>query len=527
MLPPEPAFMDFEGLRLRIVAGDPGLVRLTLALRAVLTILVGILLTRALPQPHPLAATVGIYLSLLLGLMVNDPLPGRRKGTLWLCGLASIASFSLGVGLIAWPWLSNLFFVLLAGLSHYLGKFGFRYGSLGLMSFFGFLMARIFPVPAAGLPVMTTAILVGTALAYVLRFWWLPDRPERILRWTYLAFQARCQLQRRQPSVRGLARLNEAALALDDQLRVLQAEELRRQLFQAELRLGQWTEARLTGQPEPEIESFDCPLPEVPPGTLLDVITYRGAGLPERLGVLAAQAILAVSLALWLGQSLAPDHWYWCAMASYMVFMQVRTLGDSLVRAFSRLAGTGMGLILGLLAGASLPLAGALPLVAILLCLFAGYYMSRISVFWMLLFNTTAISLLYTLLGQDAPQLMQLRLGMTLLGSLLGSLVALLVVPVRTAQKARSQASQVLEQILRLEDGGQLPELRAIDHLVFNLRRIGSSGSLLPMRLPETARLVRATAHLAYASRHYMIHRDEHWRERVRRSADEVRARLS
>ena len=526
MLPPETPRMDLQGLRLRVVAGDPGLVRLFLALRAVLTILLGVLLARLFP-PHPVAATVGVYLSLLLNLMVNDPLPSRRQGTLGLCGLASATSFALGSALAFWPALSDLIFVLLAGLSYYVCQFGFRQAALGLMTFFAYLMACIFPAPPLGLAPFLVAIGLGTGLAYALRFWLLPDRPQRILLWTYRAFQACWQLQGKKPSERGLARLNEAALALDEQFRMLQAEDLRRQLFEAELRAGQWTEARLRGHPQEALEPFACELPEVPPATVLDVSTYRSAGLPDRIGILALQTFLAVGLAVWLGQWLAPDHWYWCAAASYMVFMQVRTLGDNLVRAFTRLAGTGVGMVSGLLVSQCLPAHGLAPLLTIPACFFAGYYMSRISVFWMLLFNITGMAQLYTLMGADMPQLLQLRLWMTLFGCLLGTLVALLVMPVRTAEKARARARQVLEQILQLEGGGELPELRAIDHMVFHLRRLGSSGSLIPLRLPETARLVQATARLAYTSRHYMARRDEHWQERVRLAAEEVRARLS
>jgi len=121
----------------RLVAADPGLVRLRLAGSAVLGIVLAVL--ALLPAHVPLTVTlVGAIAAMMTAFTVNDPTPGGQAVTLglaFLTGAASITVASLGS---AMPPLDSIVFVLLIFVAVYAQRFGARGTALGSIAFFLF-----------------------------------------------------------------------------------------------------------------------------------------------------------------------------------------------------------------------------------------------------------------------------------------------------------------------------------------------------------------------------------------------------
>ncbi|MFB9734052.1 FUSC family protein [Streptomyces thermocoprophilus] len=165
-----------------------------------------------------------------------------------------------------------------------------------------------------------------------------------------------------------------------------------------------------------------APVPASPDGRGLDRITTRQA----------VQATAGAALALVAGQLVSGERWYWAVGATWWVFVNTTSRGETLVRGFRRVLGTVIGLVLGFLA--ALPVHGApLPTaVLVAVCVFGIFYTAAVSYTWMMLWVTLLAALLYGLLGVLTPGLLVLRLTETGVGALGAVLAVLFVLPVTT-----------------------------------------------------------------------------------------------
>ena len=164
----------------------------------------------------------------------------------------------------------------------------------------------------------------------------------------------------------------------------------------------------------------------------------RGPGLAGRLRELApstrsaVQASIGGALAIVGGELLSAQRWYWAVIAGFIVFGNTTSRGDLLVKSWRRVIGT----LLGIVAGTVLAtvLAGQLVLnaVAMLLCIFLGFYLLRVSYAAMTFFITIMLGMLYDILGTFTPGLLVLRLEETAIGVTASVVAAMLVLPMRT-----------------------------------------------------------------------------------------------
>lgn len=157
-----------------------------------------------------------------------------------------------------------------------------------------------------------------------------------------------------------------------------------------------------------------------------------GTGLARPTTRQAFQATAACALALFVGQVLSEDRWYWAVGTAWWIFVNTASRGETLVRGFRRVLGTLIGMAVGLLVaiplnGAPVPTAG---LVAI--CVFGIFYTAAVSYSWMMLAVTVMAGLLYGLLGVLDPSLLVLRLAETGVGAGCAALAVVLVLPVTT-----------------------------------------------------------------------------------------------
>ncbi|MFF5253349.1 FUSC family protein [Streptomyces leeuwenhoekii] len=201
--------------------------------------------------------------------------------------------------------------------------------------------------------------------------------------------------------------------ATTDRLPELFASVLLSVLSAAAVRFGLWCyERRLP----------PAPVPAPPGGTGLARVTTRQA----------VQATAGAGFALVVGQLVSGQRWYWAVGATWWIFVNTTSRGETLVRGFRRVLGTVLGIGLGLLV--AVPAQGAALPTAVLaaVCVFGIFYTAAVSYTWMMLCVTVLAGTLYGLLGVLTPGLLALRLAETAVGALGAALAVLLVLPVTT-----------------------------------------------------------------------------------------------
>ncbi|MFF0461458.1 FUSC family protein [Streptomyces mexicanus] len=166
-----------------------------------------------------------------------------------------------------------------------------------------------------------------------------------------------------------------------------------------------------------------APAAPAPPG---------GTGLARVTTRQAVQAVAGSGFALVVGQLVSGQRWYWAVGATWWVFVNTASRGETLVRGFRRVLGTLLGIGLGVLL--VLPLHGvAVPTAALVaVCVFGIFYTAAVSYTWMMLWVTLLAESLYGLLGVLTPGLLALRLAETAVGALGAWLAVVFVLPVTT-----------------------------------------------------------------------------------------------
>ena len=238
----------------RFIASDPALARVKMGLRAMLGLGLSLAaiagLGKLLHQPLSVAL-VGVMMGQMASISVQDPHPREQRMTL-LCaipisvvsvGLAALSASSLVV--------SALVFLGVIFLAVAAQRFGPRGVGLGMIGFMLFFLSLFFHAPVAELPWVLASVTVGGAVAYAVRFWLIPDRPEASLRRAFAAFRRSLSLlmvdlskvldvsderQRLALLRRAARRANEAALAVEQQLEHVDPESLTHGFGKAELR---------------------------------------------------------------------------------------------------------------------------------------------------------------------------------------------------------------------------------------------------------------------------------------------------
>ncbi|MET9002182.1 FUSC family protein [Amycolatopsis sp. Hca4] len=240
----------------RLVAADPGLVRLRLAGSAVLGIVLAV--AALLPAHVPLTVTlVGAIAAMMTAFTVNDPTPGGQAVTLvlaFLTGAASITVASLGS---ARPPLDSIVFVLLIFVAVYAQRFGARGTALGSIAFFLFFFPMFLQAHVKQVPQLLMALAVGVLANAVVRFVLMRHNAEAEFLRVRRAFRARLGAvlrateahlavsgsERTRKQLRSaLARLHECVLLIEDAapdvLDARAADRLRRRAIEVELAVG-------------------------------------------------------------------------------------------------------------------------------------------------------------------------------------------------------------------------------------------------------------------------------------------------
>ncbi|MET9359308.1 FUSC family protein [Streptomyces sp. NPDC006632] len=242
------------------------------------------------------------------------------------------------------------------------------------------------------------------------------------------------------------------------------------------------------------------------PVTAALVAPAPGRGLYRATTRQAVQAVVGAGFALAVGQLLSPDRWYWAVGATWWIFVNTTSRGETLVRGFRRVLGTVIGAGAGL--AVAVPLHGAPVPTAVLiaLCVFGIFYTAAVSYTWMMLSVTLMASLLYGLLGVLDTDLLALRFFETGVG-MAGSVIAVLIVlPITTHATTDAWVRHALHSVrasaaaaaarLAGDDADPLPHIAQLE-LTLGRVRLSLAPLVHPLN-PVRARKARARQILGY-----------------------------
>jgi uncharacterized membrane protein YccC len=177
----------------------------------------------------------------------------------------------------------------------------------------------------------------------------------------------------------------------------------------------------------------------------------RAAGLP-RYTRNAIQIGIAAGAAIALGVLISPQRYYWAVLAAFITFMGAHNAGEQIRKALFRVAGTVIGIGVGSLLVSAVGHHTLWSITIVLVSLFLGLYLFRVSYAFMALAITVSVSQLYQQLGEFTNSLLLVRLEETALGAAVAIVVVMLVLPLRTRQVLRVALRQHLEAVELLVD---------------------------------------------------------------------------
>ena len=526
-----------------MVASDPGLLRLGMALRGTVAVflmtVVAVLLGRWFGT-SPVEFAAGVTLSMMAPFLMREPTRRQRERTLLMLALPSAAAEVATTLLHGRGVLGDSFFLVLVFVCFLLQARGPRAIALGLIAVVISYVGLFLELPPTTLPLQMLSVALAVPVTWFACFAVVPLRRAATLRRTVQAVQGRAALVLReagglaagQPATvrrlrRSLARLNEAALAADDQMAVLdpagsaplrlrlmdlelaaarlavapldavagQASRRQAARFQANerrLRRGRWSRHHLQGPnthgPQTAVASALADLMRaasalglaaaVPPAPPVSVPAPPPGPLAWRI---ALRVTLASALAMAGGMMVSPQRWFWAVITVYVVFLNARSRGDTIYKGVQRLGGTLLGLVAGITLAAALAGQPVAQSVVLLAAVFGMYYFFLVSYVVGIFCVTVFLGLLYSLLGASLEPLLLLRVEETAVGAAAAMLVAICVLPARTRDQvqrsgagvlqALAEAAGVCRDMLAGQPGANpVPAMRAVDRQVADLR---------------------------------------------------------
>ncbi len=154
----------------------------------------------------------------------------------------------------------------------------------------------------------------------------------------------------------------------------------------------------------------------------------------------AIQVAVAAALAIVVGETVSPSHWYWAAIAAFVIFAGTNSWAETLDKGWQRLLGTVLGVPSGVLVATLVSGNTIASLAMIFVCLFCAFYFMKVTYSLMTFWISTMLALMYGLLGEFTYGLLLLRIEETAVGAVVGIACAVVVLPVNTRAKIRGDA---------------------------------------------------------------------------------------
>jgi hypothetical protein len=552
----------------RLAAADPGLLRLQLAARGTLSVALAttVLAVIANLTGRPITEfAFGTVLSMVGPFVMRDPTRRQRQTTLLLLLPPAAVAVTATSFLHAYPPAGEVWFLSLVFVGSLLSARHPRALGIGLIAVIMSYVGLYLRLPPATLPVQLSSLVISMVCILFACSVLLPLRPVATLRRAVRSVQRRAGRVLREAGEaadparlrRHLVRLNEAALAAEDQLVLLNEPsrlDVRQHLFDLEQAVARlialvaaggmadrhWDRLRVMGErlrwgrPKPRAVPFGHAADPVQ--QTLGALTSASAGLQAAAaravaasaapvaapapppGPLAwhgaAQVTLASLVAMIGGMALSPQRWFWAVITVYVVFLNTRTRGDAIHKGSHRVVGTLVGLFGGLLIAISIEGNHVAECAIMLAAVFGIYYFYAVSYSVAIFCVTVLLGMIYGMLGTPLEQLLVLRLEETAIGVIAAGLAAFYIWPVPTRTQVRLSGEAVLRSLrdvvqasLAAMDGGNrlapIEAARRLDRQIADLRLalVPVTAGRFIMRRARTDRPVTALLACAEAAR--------------------------
>jgi hypothetical protein len=229
----------------------------------------------------------------------------------------------------------------------------------------------------------------------------------------------------------------------------------------------------------------------------------------------AIQIGIAAGLALALGDLISPQRFYWAVIAAFITFMGAHNAGEQIRKALFRVGGTVIGIGVGSLLVSAVGHHTYWSIATILVSLFLGLYLFRISYAFLAIAITITVSQLYQQLGEFTNALLLVRLEETALGAAVAIVVVMVVLPLHSRQVLRVAIREHVEAVERLVHHASDRMLGRNDGLATTLRSDARAVDAAYQVVVATAQPLRRTLsggsdeyiaralHLTAASRNY------------------------
>jgi uncharacterized membrane protein YccC len=225
----------------------------------------------------------------------------------------------------------------------------------------------------------------------------------------------------------------------------------------------------------------------------------------------ALQITLASAIAMTFGLMLSRERWFWAVLASFLVFTNTTSRGDTAMKSLQRSIGTLFGIAIGLVLATLLNGQMAIAIPVSVACIFFAFYFLQVSYAAMTFFVSIVLCLVYGMTGALTFDLLALRIEETMIGAAAGTAVAFLVFPAKTRgvlDIAIEKWFSALRELLSAFSGGE-PRYALITlsqkldaayrDLTTAARPLGSSWSVVtrPGRIRQTLAIFLAATYWA------------------------------
>ncbi|MGX7001891.1 FUSC family protein [Caballeronia sp. KNU42] len=493
----------------RLLGSDPGLLRFHTALRSaiacVLTGVVTIGWTVHTDQP-PTLAGFALLFAMVAPLFLRDASPRdwfRSLAVIYGAGSASLIAAST---LAAWPLVADAAFLAVlfaAMLVQACGPRALGGAMTAVVSFYlGLYLhpALAHVVAMLGLSTIALACVAFTARVLV------PTRPEATLRRALAAVMQRATTvlaDRRadEPNaMRHLSLLNEAALAVEEQLGLLDlpgVQRLRACLIDVEVAAGQHAVdssrldrsdvrlrvalRRLSRAGRDAVASTARAARTAVKRTGVKRSTGAALAWRDALSWLpACRATTAALIAMLIGHSVSPERWFWAVITTFVVFLGTRSRGDTIRKTGERVLGTLAGVAVSAALVGALHGTPWLLVVAMAACVFGWAYFILTLYGQGVFFITVLVGLIYGELGFAIGPLIEMRVEEVFVGCVVSIAVAVSMMPLRTSHHVDVKVTGVLDaldEVLRVCNTSvdvpghhSLTAMRALDRRWHELR---------------------------------------------------------
>jgi len=162
---------------------------------------------------------------------------------------------------------------------------------------------------------------------------------------------------------------------------------------------------------------------------------------------MAVQAMIAASIAVVVGEAISASRWYWAVMTAFVIFIGATTRSGILTRAYRRVIGTALGIVVGIvpvmLADHNTAVLSAICVIGVFCMLYFGPLNYAYSAFSL----TVMLVALYGLLGVLDPSILELRIVETFSGAAIGVICAYVIASTNSRPVLVGKATAYLDAL--------------------------------------------------------------------------------